>query len=833
MSGLWNDLRFAVRMLAKSPGFTAVVVVALGLGLGVNIAMFGAVNVYLMRPMPVASPERMTSVFMGPRTKPKVWGPFSYADYAAIRNESQIFSGVVAATVDSYALTSSDSRLVRTEERSEFGFGEIVSGNFFDVLGVHPILGRTFGAAEGDAPESPILVISHALWQRRFNADPAVTRRKLCLNATCFAILGVLPPNFKGVNVQNGIDYWYPVGARSFIYTDDKDWLTDHGRRSLRVFARLKPEITIEQAEGRLNVVAQELARQFPATNEGTKMAVTSEIEGRYGSSFDSVKLGSALALLITGLVLLISCANAANLLLARATARTKELGIRLALGAGRNRIIRQLMTESTLLALVGGALGLLFAFWFADLLHAFVPPMPFQFNFEFEPDGRTMAWSLGATLLAGFALGAFPAWRASHADLVTALKTDVGTEGQTIRRAGLRQGLVITQLAVSVVVVVSGGLVVRSLRNVEAVDPGYRTENLVSALVNPGLFTDDEPEMRQFFRELTGRLERLPGVRSVSSSCCMPLVNVQCFCGPLIKDGDAPAPPNQAMPVACSIVDTKYFETVGTELLFGRTFTEHEREGAPTVAVINGELARRMFGREQDALGKRFRLRTLEAPLIEIIGVARDGKYRGLLEETSPWLYLPGSVADIHDLDTMRTVLLRAESSQEVASVAEGLRLEVQKLDARIPVIDVLLADEHLSRSLYRPRLAAELGTILGLLALGLATMGIYSVMTYAVILRTKEMGIRMALGAQVADVVRVVMRQGLRLVVWGLVIGSMGALAVTHLLTSLLFGVSAADPATFLVTDVILAAVALLATFIPARRATKVDPMVALRYE
>jgi predicted permease len=820
-------------MLRKQPGFTAVMIVALALGLGVSTSVFSAVNVLLLRPLAVKDPQQLSAVFFGPADTPRVWGNFSYPDYVDLRREDDILSGVLASAVDAPALSTGDVHQAGNAERAETPFSEWVSDNYFDVLGVPALIGRTFTQSEGAIPGAqPVIVISHALWLRRFHADPAVLGRRVYLNTMPVTIIGVMPPTFH-TRRADLVAYWVPLGLRIPIGNGD-GWISDHTQRDLRVLVRLRPGVTVAQAEAHLNVLARNLAAQTPTTNANTKVSIVSEIEGRYRAHFDGVKLGATMALIISGLVLLISCANVANLLLARAAARTRELAIRVALGASRGRIVGQLLTESILLGLLAGGMGLLFAFWFGDLLRALLPPLQFQFTMDLEPDLRTFGWALSASLLAGLATGAFPAWRSSRVDVASALKIDTGAEGQALRRAGLRQLLVVGQLAISVMVVVSGGLFLRSLQRLGAIDPGIRTDGLISAEVDPGLFDYNEAQIRQFFSELTEELERLPGVRSVSSAMFAPLIEDAGSCGPIVREGDPPPLPNQWKPVLFSIVHAKYFETIGTELLFGRDFDDVEREGIPSTIIINAELARQLFGHEQDGIGGRLRIGESDSPLLQVIGIARDGRYSSLFEEPKPYIYLPGYLPALGFASwTGRTILVRAASARDLPSIVDGLRAQVAKLDGRVPVDEVTVAEHHLDYALADSRLAADLGTILGLIALGLATMGMYSVMTYTVSHRTKEIGIRMALGAQVRDVIRLVVGQALGLIAAGIVVGTLGALAIAHLLRRFLFGVSAVDPVIYVAALAILVAAALLATLLPARRATRVDPMVCLRYE
>jgi predicted permease len=839
MMTLWHDLRFAIRMLAKRPGFTAIVTLALALGMGVNTAVLSAMNVFLIRPLPVPAPAELVTISLGAKEAASLSvRASSFADYEVIAAEDQLFKGVLSTTTENLALSSGETKRERGTEQAELIQVEMVSGNYFDVLGVRPLLGRTFSPDEGrPVGAAAVTVLSHELWQRRFHGDREVLGRKLYLNGNFMTVIGVMPPAFKGpASFLTGVNLWLPVGLRGKLATGNEDWRIDRGQRTMLLIGRLRPGVTQDQARARLQVLAQTLAAQYPATNAGTEPLVTSEIEGRYGAAYGTVKLGFTMALLVAFLVLLISCANVANLLLARTAARTKELGVRLALGAGRARLFRQLLTESLLLALLGGGLGVILAFWVADLLLALLPTLPGFPRLELEPDRATILWSLAVSVLAGVLFGAVPAWRASRADVVAALKTDVGAEGQGTRRAGLRQALVIAQVAVSVVVVASGGLVLRSLHKMEGIDPGFRPDTLVSAIIDPGMLDDyfKESDTRQFFVELARRMEQQPGVRSVASSRWMPLVNLSSLQGPVVKEGDPPPPPNEGMKTGYSLTYGRYFETMGTELVVGRDFIDADHEGTPRTVIINQEIARQLYGGEQAALGRRLRIGGPEAPLLEVIGVARTGRYRQLDEAPGPYLYVPGDLPDFHEtFMTHRSVMVRAASVRDAAAIAAVLRTEIQRLDARIPVPILLVGDSHLGPALFNVRLLAELGMVLGLLALGLATMGIYSLMTYTVTQRTKEIGIRMALGGQVVDVLRLVLGQGLRLILIGVVLGALGAAGVARLIGGLLYGVGALDPVALLAAIGLFVAVGLLATLLPARRATKVDPMVALRYE
>jgi predicted permease len=830
---LWCDLRFAARVLRKSPGFTAVVVIALALGLGVNTAVFGAIESIIFRPLPVERPDQLAALFLSPVESPDERRDWPYPDYALVRNETALFTGVGAFSIDQITIGTGGA----LGEASELINVERVSDNYFDVLGLRPLLGRSFSTDEsGPKRSTPAVVISHGLWTQRFHRDPGIIGRQVTLVRTSYTIVGVMPASYRGARPRVGfsIDVWIPLA----VHAPD-GWFIERGRTDNRVMplGRLRPGVSHAAAQARLQVLAENLATQFPVSNAGLTATVTSEIAGRAGSGafFRALERASYLALFIAGLVLLISCANVANLLLARAAVRTKEIGIRLALGAGRARLIRQLLTESMLLALLGGAAGFLVALWFGDLLRLFLPPMPgfIVSDLDLQPDTRVLLWALGSCVLAGVGFGAIPAWRATRIDLVTALKSDVASEGHSARKIGLRQLLVVLQLAISIVVVVAGGLLLRSLTKLQNVDPGYRTDTLVSAQVNPSFFETDPAQLRRWFGQLVRRLEAQPGIRSVSSSTFMPLVHMSGPIGPVVRQGDPPPATNQGLELRYSVIFPRYFETMETELLFGRDFQPSEREGTPASAVVNATLARRLYGNEREALGKRFRAGSPQSPLLEIVGIAKDGRYFSLTDDAEPFVFLPGYLPDTPDDVAFRSVLMRAQSARDLPGIVEAFRTEMAALDARVPIETLLVGSEHLNARLFAARIAAEIGAILGFLALALATLGIYSVMTYTVSRRTKELGIRMALGGQVHHVLELVLGQGMRLIGAGVLMGALGGFAISRLLDRFLYGVGGSDPVTFAATIAILVAVALLATFLPARRATKVDPMVALRYE
>jgi predicted permease len=828
---MFKDIRYSIRSLIKHPGFTIVAVITLGLGIGVNTAILSTVNGFILRPIRVPRANEVVMPFWGSKKEGEVWGNFSYANYVDLRDQNKSFTGLLAWNMAQAGISESASRGSADDRPSEIAWGEIVSSNYFSVLELTPSLGRGFLPEDNLSQSSaPVVVLGYKFWQRRFNSDPSIVGKNIYMNGTAFTVVGVGPKDYEGVKFAIRQDFWVPLMQQTKFFGPDPAWEKERGWANLNLLGRLKPGITMKQAEADMNRIVNNLAQLYPNNAKDIKIQVVSEQDGRFDSGSKYFKFGAFIALCVAGLVLLIACANVANLMLARATARTKEIGIRLAIGARRTHIVRQLLIESVFLSLLGGMVGWGLAYWGASLINSSIPPLPYPINLDVNPDFTVLKWMFGVSVLTGLVFGLAPALIASRLDLVSVLKSEVQlfVKRGTNRRLNLRAALVVTQLAVSIVVLVCAGLFLRSLRKAINTDPGFSVENLVSMRVDPGGLGYNADSGKHFYSELLHRMQEQPGVRSASLTTFLLLGDSNSGIQ-IIKEGDPDPLPNQGTIVDRSLVAPRYFETLGIKLLYGRDFTDRDDAKAPQVAIVNQEFARRFYGSEENALGKRLHFWWSGSALVEIVGITKDGFYRSLYEDRRPYMFIP----EYQMYESGMTLLVKAKSASDVQSVADAARREIAGLDSRLPVVGMLLGEQNLTYAYWGPRLTAGIGTAFGLLALLLTTMGLYSVMTYAVSQRTREIGIRMALGAQLRDVMKLVLRQGIALVIVGIVIGLAGALLVTRVLSGFLLNVGTTDPLTFAAVSILLVFVALVACYLPARRATKVDPLVALKYE
>jgi len=815
MNTLWQDLRYGARMLMKNSGFTLVAVFTLALGIGANTTIFSMLNTLFWKPLPgIADQERIVQI--GRTSNGRGFESVSYADYRDYRDQNSTFSGIAAESEQQFHFGSD-----KTAERIK---GALVTGNYFDVFGVRVAQGRLLRRDEAEIEgANPIAVISERLWRDQFGAEDVVGKT-ISLNSYPYTVIGVAA-EFKGsLPMGEKADVWIPMTmwrqGNPWMAQLGVDWLNSRGSDFARLYGRLKPGVTVEQAQADLSAIAGRLAQSYPATNAkrgarafarlGMSPADVTELRQFFGVQFG-----------IVGIVLLIACANIAGLMLARAAARRKEIGVRLALGAGRFRIARQLLTESLLLAALGGALALAVAAWLTDGLRAMLPDKnaDMQAQLGFALDWRILGFTLGLSVVTGLLFGLAPALQASKLDLIPLLK-DAGVSYVRDSRARLRGVLVVGQIALSLVLLVSAGLCVRTLLNAQAINPGFTTENLLTAKLDLGRQNYSEAQGREFYQRLLERLGGLPGVEAASLAHTVPLQGSSM--------GNSVVVDNKGQfNIRYNIVTPGYLDTMGIPLLLGRRLSEQDSARAPRVAVINETFARYAWP-DESPLGKVFtwKDRAGDQP-IEVIGVARDAKSQDLFQRPPNIAYFP--LAQKYD----GGMSLHLRTSTKPEQLVAAAQQEIRALDPKLPIYNVKTLEQYRRDALFETRFQTVLIAGFGLLAMALASLGLYGVLSFSVAQRTREIGVRMALGANSGAVLRLVIGQGFRLISVGVALGLAGALAATRVLQSLLYGVSATDPATFVGITALLALVALLACWIPARRATKVDPMISLRCE
>jgi macrolide transport system ATP-binding/permease protein len=809
-----QDIRYGLRMIVKTPAFTGLAMLALALGVCANTTIFSLVNGLLFRPITgVKDPSTLIGIYTSDYSS-GLYGGSSYPDYLDFRTQADTLESV-AAYNQIFLTVTGEAETVRLR-------GFEVTGNYFSVLGVNAQLGRTL-QPEDEQTNAQSIVISDGLWQRRFGAKPNVVGETLRLNNTPYTIVGVTDPNFRGLRLGSPPDFFVPLGPNSVFVSN--------GRNSygISITGRLKPGVTLEQAQAQFTAIAARLAQEYPDTHLGTlarpndPRPITIAHEARVGPAGVGIRRISMLLFVVVGLVLLIACANVANLLLARASVRRKEIAVRLALGASRGRLVRQLLTESLLLALLGGAAGLLVTQWTAGLVPKFLPAVETA-NLDVSLDWRVLVFTLGISLLTGVLFGLTPALQATRLNLLSSLKSEGKIFGRKRRRISLRDALVISQLAMSMVLLISAALFVRSLQQAVSFDPGFDAQNiLVAAMETRGAELNRE-RGRAFYDETLARIGSLPGVEAVTLSTVIPISGGGERRNMTMEGYQKQ--PTEDTELNTNVVGTDFFKVMGIPFLGGRNFNAQDKEGSPQVVIVNEELARRYYG--GNALGKRLQFGSGEViPYREIVGVVRNAKYRNLREELLPFVYIPMG----QEYQSGMALLLR--TAGDPTSLAGPVRSEMQAINKDVAVFSVEAMSERLNSQIAADRMIAVLLSIFGGGALLLASIGIYGVVAYSVAQRTHEIGIRIALGAEQRDILRLIVGQGMLLVLIGAGIGLALALASTQVLKSLLFGISATDPLTFGVVLFVFVGVALLACYLPARRATKVDPLVALRYE
>jgi predicted permease len=814
-----RDLRYALRLLARSPGFTLVALGSLALGIGANTAIFSLVNAVLLRPMPVAEPEALVSVFQADEQTPGPI-PFSHLNFKDVRAANTTLEGLAAVSFGQANLR------IGSDEASQVPI-QIVSGSYFDVMRVPLELGRGFQPDEDEVDGArPVAVISWGFWQRQLGGNPDAIGTTITLNRTPFAIVGVTPRTFTGTFPVGTPAAWVPTAMHAVVQPEMAWYETRRGAFLFPV-GRLKPGVTVDQARSNLQAIMARLAEEYPVDTQGRASAdVQPLLETRVNPGGQGLILvTSRLLLAVVGIVLVIACANLANLLLARATRRRRELAVRFAIGANRGRVIRQLLTESLTLSVAGGALGLLVANWMLRLLAASANVLPIPIDESIVTlDGRVLAYTAGISVVTGLLFGLFPALEASRTDVASAVKQE-SLPGES--RGWLRKSLVAVQVALSVVSLVAAGLFLRSLQQTVKIEPGFDPANVTTLAFNLGREGYDPERGTLFYRALIERARSLPGVQAAAVAESIPLAGVQIQRTVYLS---ATPPPDEGRRLAfVNYVTPGYFETTRIPLVRGREFEARDAASSPSVAIVNETLAQR-FWPDQDALGKRFWFFGETEPT-EVIGIARDSKVGFLAEDPQPLAYEPM----YQDYRTFGSLLVR--TAGPTAGMGEALRGAVAALDPDLTVLNVRTLDEQIRVSLTGPQTLTTLVGAFGAVALLLAAMGLYGVASHSVSHRTREIGVRMALGAQPGRVLRLVLRQSLVVVglglVAGLLVAGLAAAVLGSQISALLVEVSPADPVTLAGTVAILFAVGVLASLLPARRAARIDPLLALRQD
>ena len=816
MDALLRDLKHAVRSLGRRPAFTAVAVVSLALGIGANSAIFTIVNAFLLRDLPLERPEELVEIYTSDGTLAEA--TTSYPDYLDIAALDEVFSDVVA-----YNATFAR---IGQETGSDLIFGEVVTGNYFDVLGVQPALGRGFLPEEDATPGThAVVVLGHGYWQRQFGGSPDALGATLRISGRPYTVVGVMPESYKGMMRGLEAHVWVPM-----MMADEVNWgpvsrLAERGTRNLFLKGRLQAGVTPEQASAAVGALAVGLQETYPETNEFKNMSAVPTLDVAIHPAVDGALVPvAAMLLVVVGLVLLIACANLASFLLARASDRKKEVAVRLALGAGRGRLVRKFLTETVVLAGLGGVGGALLATWAVDLLVSFQPPLPVPVSLDLALDAQVLVFTGGVSLLAGILFGLAPALQATKPDLAPTLKGE-GGEGGRVRAWNLRNVLVVTQVAFSLVLLIGAGLFLRSLRESQNVDPGFGDRNAAVLWMDlPPQEYPAEPG-RAYFAELVERTEALPGVGAVGLASHLPL-GLAIQTGRVHVDG-VPAPEGaDAHDVDYTLVGADYFGAIGVPLVAGRDFAPSDTPDSSPVVVINQAFAER-FWPGRDPVGLTVANGPADEEPATVIGVVADTKVRTLGEAPRPQFFQPFSQVYAESMQVV------AQADADAAAVLPRMQAIALDIEPDAVVMEARTMEEHLTIMLFAPKMAALLLTVFGGLALVLATIGLFGVVSYTVARKTREVGIRISLGAGASSVVAMVMAGGMKLVAVGAVIGGLLAFASSMLVSSFLVGVDAGDPVVFVAVPMLFLGVATIATFLPARRASRVDPVEALRSE
>jgi putative ABC transport system permease protein len=822
---LTQDLRSGVRMLKKSPGFTAVAILSLALGIGANTAIFTIINAVFLHPLPVQDPAQLVEVFTRDTKTVNANAnfqltPTSLPNYEDYRDQNTVFTGLAAAT---FALPLNWGGQAEPQQLQ----ASMVSPNFFDVLGVKAYRGRFFYPNEGKkVGADPLAVLSYALWVRRFGSDPGIVGQTITLNATSYTVIGIAPPNFKGIVSLSRPDVlWVPLSMRDYIVTGQLKAYENHRRmRWISIVGRLKPGVSVDHARSAMKTIASALEKEYPRDNPGRTCELYPLNQSALGiNQRRQFSLAGGVMMAVVGLVLLIACVNLANLLLAQAAKREKELTLRAALGAGRSRLVRQLLTESTMLSLLGGGAGLLIAFWGRNLLWSFRPPFLADGSIDLSFDSRVLYFTIAISLLTGLAFGIIPALKASNTDLNEVLKAGGrgGTMGWAHNR--MRSLLVVSEIALALVALIGAGLFLRSMRKAQEINPGFESQKLFQYNFDLGALRYDQAYGQQFFRDALERVKTVPGVAAATISGNGVIGGG--ISGTIFREGEQTDPNNRGTLVGFDDVMPGYFSALRIPTLSGRDFTDFDGENTKRVVVINKAMADLVWP-GQDALGKRFTI-VVDPNQYEVVGIVGTTIVAAVGEDPQPVAYFP----ERQQYSPFASLIVRTTGNPE--ALMGAVRAQVNQLDHNLALTNGQTIGQLLAQGLWAARMGAALLGLFGLLALVLASVGIYGVLSYSVTQRTSEIGIRMALGAQSQQVLKLVLRQGMLLAAVGVLVGVAIALPVTRFAATLLYGVSPSDPFTYIVIAVLLLAVAFVACYVPARRATRIDPLVALRFE
>ncbi|MFZ0644760.1 MAG: ABC transporter permease [Candidatus Acidiferrales bacterium] len=815
MRTLLQDIQYGFRILKKSPGFAAIAVLTLALGIGGNATVFSWIRAVILDPLPGV--ERSSQMLAVETLMPSgEYHTSSYPDYRDFRDQNHVFSSLIG-----FELVGVDMS-IRNQSPPERVWGLITTENYFDALGVQPALGRAFHTQPNQALNSdPYIVLGYGLWQRLFGSDRNVVGRTVHINAHPFTVIGVAPPNFFGTIAGVDAQYFVPMMMQPAVLPGED--LEQRAPTFVHIMGRLRPGLTIAQAQAEMTSIAQHLQKEYPNPNtaEGVGVYVAPVWKAHYGVQ-DFLRSVLAFLMIVALLVLLIACVNVANLLLARATVREKEMAVRSALGAGTGRLVRQLLVESLMLALAGGVGGIVLALWGVNLLTAFLPPAHLPIALGVNVDGSVLAFTLILSLVTGLVFGLAPAWQISRANLNESLKTSARTASAGGGDYRLRDILVVSEMVIATVLLVAAGLLLRSLHKAEAMGPGYNTENVTLAAFDLRGSGYTDVRAVEFYDHLLAQLRANPAVESASMERFVPLWFTGRGYSTAQIENYTPQP-NEDMGIDFNVVGPDYFHVLQIPLISGRDFSEQDRDGAPKVVIVNQTMANR-FWPGQDATGRRVQIwgnwRT-------VVGVVRDIKYHRMNEPPRSFIYLPQLLGEGTDTN----ILVRSQLPK--AAVIGAVRSAAKSLDSKVQPLETDSLDGLLKASMFANRTAASLASVLGILGTLLAALGIYGVLSYSVSQRIREIGIRVALGAQRRHVLELVVGHGLRLALFGVAVGALAAAAVTSGMGSLLYGISATDPLTFAIVMLLVAIVAALAAYIPARRAMRVDPMVALRHE